>query len=72
MDLKGRWVEFAIKDIYFPAPEIVLAALHGNDLMAGEIIDVSDGGGGESAYAVVKVAALHEPLVVPIKGIRDR
>jgi hypothetical protein len=72
MEMKGRRVEFAIKDIYFPAPEIVLAALHGDDLMSGEIVDVSDGDTGESVYAVVKVAVLHEPLVVPIRSIRDR
>jgi hypothetical protein len=72
MELKGQWVEFAIKDIYFPVPEIVLAALHGDDVMSGEIIDVSDGGSSEAAYAVVKVAMLHEPLVVPIRSIRER
>lgn len=72
MELKGRWVEFAIKDIYFPAAEIVLAALHGNDLIAGEVVDVSDGGANGSRYAVVRVERLEEPLVVPVGRLRDR
>jgi len=70
--MKGRWVEFAIKDIYFPAPAIVLAELHGDDVVSGQVVDVSDSGANESAYAVVKVERLHEPLVVPIGRIRDR
>jgi hypothetical protein len=72
MTLKGRWVEFAIRDIYFPAPETVLAQLHADDVMTGQVVDVSDGGSKEAAYAVVKVAMLDEPLVVPIERIRDR
>lgn len=72
MEMKGRWVEFAIKDIYFPATEVVLEALHGNDLITGEVVDVSDGGSNGSRYAVVRVERLEEPLVVPVGRLRDR
>jgi len=72
MEMKGRWVEFAIKDIYYPTPEVVLAALHGDDLMAGQIVDVSDGGCNGTRYAVVRVETLEQPLVVPVGRLHDR
>jgi hypothetical protein len=61
MELKGRRVDFAIKDIYFPAPGTVLDELHGDDLISGQIVDVSDSGFDPEAFVVVKVDKLDVP-----------
>ena len=71
MELKGRWVQFAIRDIYFPTPESVLLDIHGDDVLAGQILDVSDDGATKTAFVVVKVDQLKEPVVVPVERIRD-
>jgi hypothetical protein len=44
--------------------------LHGNDLLQGKIIDVSDSGGEEDAYAVIEVEGLPQPVVVPVRHTR--
>lgn len=72
MELKGRRVHFAIKDIYFPAPEVLLCELHGDDLMSGQVVDVSDSGFDRDAFVVVKVDQLDDPVVVSVERIRDR
>jgi hypothetical protein len=70
MELKGRRVRFAIKDIYFPAPEAVLGELHGDDLISGQVVDVSDSGADPEAFVVVKVDTLDDPVVVSVERIR--
>ena len=71
MELKGRQVCFLVKDIYFPAPGEVLDQLHRDDVMSGCVMEVSDGGQDPQAYVVVKVKALSNPVVVPVKRLRD-
>ena len=71
MELKGRRVHFAIKDIYFPAPGAVLGEMHGEDLMSGQVVDVSDSGLDPDAFVVVKVDNLDDPVVVSVERIRD-
>jgi hypothetical protein len=71
MEPKGRRVCFAIKDVYFPAPEAVLGELHGNDLLSGQVVDVSDSGLDPEAFVVVKVDTLDDPVVVAVERIRD-
>ena len=71
MELRGRSVRFAIRDIYFPGPEVVLHELHGRDLLSGEIIDVSDSGADPDAFVVVKVEGLESPVVVAADRIHE-
>ena len=71
MELKGRSVQFAIRDIYFPRPEVVLHELHGGDLISGEIVDVSDSGEDQAAFVVVKVEGLENPVVVAVSSIHE-
>jgi hypothetical protein len=71
MDLMGRRVHFAVKDIYFPAPEAVLGQLHRDDLMSGQVVDVSDSGLDPGAFVVVKVDKLDDPVVVSVERIRE-
>jgi len=44
MDFKDQWVRFKVSDVYLPDPTQVLLDLHGNDLLTGKVIDVSDSG----------------------------
>ena len=74
MELQGRLVQFAIRDIAFPSPDAVIKMLHEHDLLAGRVLDVSDSGETKDAFVVVKVEGLEQPVVVPVahlKGLRD-
>jgi hypothetical protein len=44
--------------------------LHGKDELQGKVIDVSDAGSQEEAFAVIEVEGLSQAVVVPIKEIR--
>jgi hypothetical protein len=70
MELQGRLVQFAIRDIRFPAVDHVLRVLHADDIVAGHVLDVSDGGPDGTAFVVVKLDRLEQPVVVPVAKIR--
>jgi hypothetical protein len=69
--VRNRWVNFQISDIYIPDPDQILKELHGKDLLQGKVIDVSDGGTQQEAFAVVEVEGLKQPVVVPMNRIRS-
>ncbi len=75
MELKGRRVQFAIEDIYYPPFESVLGDLHRGELLRGEVVDTTDAGAAGPrepiAYAVVRVDALDYPVIVPVGRVRD-
>jgi hypothetical protein len=50
----------------------VLMELHGKDQLEGKVIDVSDAGSDGEAFAVVEVQGLSQPVVVPVKRIREK
>ena len=62
-------VHFKIRDVYHPDPTKILTDLHGNDLLSGKIIDLSDSGMQKNAFAVIEVEEIQELLVVPIERI---
>jgi hypothetical protein len=62
-------VQFRIRDVYFPAPAALLDALHGGDVLRGRVVDSSESGEPEEAFAVVEVPGLAQLLVVPQKCI---
>jgi hypothetical protein len=68
--VRNRWVNFKIKDVYVPDPAQILMELHGDDLLQGKIIDASDSGFQQDAFAVVEVEGLAQPLVVPMNRIK--
>ena len=70
-NVRNRWVNFRISDVYVPDPSQILRELHGRDLLQGKIIDVSDSGAPQEAFAVVEVEGLAQPVVVPMNRIRD-
>jgi len=69
VDLKDRWVHFMIRDVFVPDPRAVLVELYGNDLLQGRVLDVSDSGARQEAFAVVRVDGLEQPVIVPIERI---
>jgi hypothetical protein len=68
-DLRNRWVHFKIRDVYHPDPTQVLIDLHGNDLLTGRVIDLSDSGLQKDAFVVVEVPGIAEPVIVPVEQI---
>lgn len=69
VELKDRWVNFRIRDVYLPDPRIVLEELFGSDLLQGRVLDLSDSGPAREAFAVVRVEGLNQPVVVPVNRI---
>jgi hypothetical protein len=69
MDWINQRVHFKIRDVYHPDPMKILTDLHGNDLLTGKIIDLSDSGMHKNAFAVIEVENIQELLVVPIEQI---
>jgi len=70
-NVRNSWVIFRICDAYVPEPVQVLMELHGKDQLEGKVIDVSDAGSHGEAFAVVEVQGLSQPVVVPVKHIRE-
>ena len=70
--MRNSWVTFRICDAYVPEPAQILMELHGEDQLEGKVIDVSDASFQEEAYAVVEVEGLSQPVVVPVKHVREK
>jgi hypothetical protein len=69
MDWINQRVHFKIRDVYHPDPMKIMTDLHGNDLLTGKIIDLSDSGMQKNAFAVIEVEGIQELLVVSIERI---
>ena len=67
MDLRHRRVHFKICDVYHPDPAQVLIDLHGEDLLTGKVIDLSDSGLQKDAFVVVEVEGIEEPVIVQVE-----
>jgi hypothetical protein len=63
--LIGRRARFRLRDIHFPEASVVLEALHGDDVLQGEVLDLSVSGLDAWLYVVVRVDRLEQPVVVP-------
>jgi len=67
MDLIDQRVKFKICDIYHPDPTQVLLKLHGDDLLVGKVVYVSDSGVQQNIFVVVEVEGIADLIVVPIE-----
>jgi hypothetical protein len=63
-------VHFGIYDVVFPDPIQILMALHGRDLLHGRVIDLSDSGMEEEAFAVIEVEGIEQPVIVPVARLK--
>ena len=68
-ELKHRQVTFQICRVHLPEPCDVLMQLHGNDLLQGEVLDVTADRGTQTWYAVVQVTGVKELVIVPVEQI---
>ena len=71
MDLRNHLVHFKISDIFMPEPTFLLWQLHGNDLLHGKVLELSDSGDQRGAFAIVEVEGMEQPLIVPVEHILD-
>ena len=69
VDLKNHTVNFRICDIYYPDFQQVLFGLHGNDVLKGRVIDLSEAGVVDSSFAEIEVDELEQRVIVPIDRI---
>jgi len=69
-NVRDRWVNFKIRDVYVPDPAEILMKLHGDNMLQGKVIDSSDSGLQQDAFVVVEVEGLAQPVVVPMNRIR--
>jgi len=67
VDLRNHHVRFRAADIHIPHPLVVLYELHGNDLLEGRVVDMSDSGERKEAFAVVEVERVQQFLIVPVE-----
>jgi len=58
-----------MRDVYFPDPKDVSIALHADDILQGKVIDLSDSGNQELAYAVIEIEGLNQPVIVAVERI---
>ena len=69
MNLKDQWVNFRIRDVYMPEPEELLKELHGDDVLQGRVVALSDNQMHDGCFAVIEVQGTRGPLIVPVTGI---
>ena len=48
---------------------MLLLEVYGDDLLQGQVVDISDSGNPEGAFAVVNVEGIKQQLIVPIQRI---
>jgi hypothetical protein len=71
VDLRNRRVHFKLRDIYHPDLTQVLMELHGEDVLTGTVVDMTDSGLQVGAYIVVEVEGLKGPVIVPAEQVLE-
>lgn len=69
MDLKNHTVNFRICDIFYPDCQQILFQLHGNDVLNGRVIDLSESGMVDGSFVEIQVEGLVERVIVPLERI---
>jgi hypothetical protein len=69
VDLKNHTVNFRICDIFYPDCQQILFQLHGNDVLQGRVVDLSESGTVEGSFVEIKVDDLAEQVIVPLERI---
>ena len=68
-DLRNQKVRFKISDIYLPDPLVILNKLHGEDVLEGRVLDISDSGTRPEQFAVIEVPKLDQIIIVPLASV---
>jgi hypothetical protein len=69
VDLKNHTVNFRICDIFYPDCQQILFQLHGNDVLQGQVVDLSESGVVDRSFVEIHVEGLAEHLIVPLERI---
>ena len=69
MDLKDHTVNFRICDIFYPDCQQILFRLHGNDVLQGRVVDLSESGLLDGSFVEIDVEGLAEKVIVPLERI---
>jgi len=69
VDLKDHMVNFRICDIFYPDCQQILFQLHGNDVLQGRVVDLSESGLVEGSFVEIDVEDLAEKVIVPLERI---
>lgn len=69
MDLKNHTVNFRICDIFYPDCQQILFQLHGNDVLQGRVLDLSESGAVDGSFVEIQVEGLAEQVIVPLERI---
>jgi hypothetical protein len=69
VDLRNTTVNFRVCDIFYPNYQQVLFKLHGNDILRGRIIDLSEKGGDSTLFAEIKLNEIEGSVIVPVDRI---
>ena len=68
-NIRGKRAKFKALDIHLPDPVDVLIELYGDDVVQGEIMDLSDGGMQKEVFALIRVEGMQKMVVVPVDRI---
>jgi len=69
VDLKNHTVNFRICDIFYPDCQQILFQLHGNDVLHGRVVDLSESGLVDGSFVEIDVEGLAEKVIVPLERI---
>jgi hypothetical protein len=47
----------------------LLSKLHGEDLVTGRVVDLTDSGNAVEAFAVIEMKGIERPLLVPVDHV---
>ncbi|HET6229336.1 MAG TPA: hypothetical protein VFE05_04600 [Longimicrobiaceae bacterium] len=65
----GGRARFRIRDVHHPETRELLEALHGGDVLEGEVLDLSDSGLDPAVFAVIRVDRFDRPVVLPVERL---
>ena len=68
-NIRGKRARFKALDIHLPDPIDVLIELYGDDVVQGEVMDLSDSGMQKEVFALIRVEGMQKMVIVPVDRI---
>ena len=68
-NIRGKRAKFKALDIHLPDPVDALIEMYGDNVMHGEVMDLSDSGMQKDAFALIRVEGMQKIVVVPVDRI---